>query len=241
MWNNNQCIVRVPRVFSICTTEVTEQHFREFLKECNLLDAGEIQEHSVPDGPATGHTYGGMLKFCRWLSEKEGIALERIGLPELDKIAPGMKLPRNFLEMDGYRLPTPFEWEITNRAGTITPSYMGWTMDSLSTYAWNSNNTMMHVEPVGRLAPNPFGLFDTLGNAFEVVLGDAHRGGWELKPDLTMHWIYSEDMYMSMRGGSFLSNPIYCSSGSNHSVESKSTDINAGFRIVRVHNLEHSE
>jgi len=84
-----------------------------------------------------------------------------------------------------YRLPTPAEWEHFARAGTKTNYPWG---DSLG-----QNHAVVHghydkslfppvrpgdprpsvysglVKPVEHLAPNPWGLFDTIGNAAEVT------------------------------------------------------------------------
>ncbi len=68
-----------------------------------------------------------------------------------------------------YRLPTEAEWEYASRAGTTT------------TYWWGDNVGKNHANcegcgsqwagertaPVGSFAPNPWGLYDTLGNVWE--------------------------------------------------------------------------
>lgn len=59
-------------------------------------------------------------------------------------------------------------------------------------------------------------------------------GNWDLLEPPKVDWILNAEMNVGMRGGSFLSNSIYCSSGSLHGTKLDSKDINAGFRILRV-------
>jgi formylglycine-generating enzyme required for sulfatase activity len=63
-----------------------------------------------------------------------------------------------------YRLPTEAEWEYAARAGTMTL-----VPGSLDAVAWYSQNSGSQTHPVGQKQPNPWGLYDMIGNVWEWV------------------------------------------------------------------------
>jgi formylglycine-generating enzyme required for sulfatase activity len=83
-----------------------------------------------------------------------------------------------------YRLPTEAEWEYAARTGTTTARYWGGRHQDACQYAnvddalHDCRDGYAQTAPVGKFQPNRFGLYDLLGNV------------WELTEDCS-HWSYT--------------------------------------------------
>ncbi|XZE20276.1 protein kinase domain-containing protein [Pirellulaceae bacterium SH449] len=230
---------RLNRTIAMSAIEIPKELFELFLEE-NPNPSLSQHQFNVPwdQSPAMGINYHSALKFCRWLSLREGIDSDAIGIPDLDWEAPdtpqnGDEWGRGILDKDGYRLPTGIEWEIACRCGTISSSFHGETDEYLSKYAWNSHNAPLAPMPIASLAPNPWGFFDILGNVYETNLGGSIALYAEYTNQKHLNFEVEFKQSVNLRGGSFLSNRAYCVSGAINAIPSSSKDRNTGFRIVR--------
>jgi len=93
-----------------------------------------------PTNPAENVSWEDAVDFCRKLSEKTGKTV---------------------------RLPTEAEWEYACRAGSKTRFSFGDSESVLGNYAWYKSNSGNNTHPVGQKKPNPWGLYDMLGNVAE--------------------------------------------------------------------------
>jgi len=103
---------------------------------------------------------------------------------------------RDLVRQQGCELPTQLQWEYGCRAGTCTPWWTGAAKESLV-----GKENVGDLTTVGALVGNPFGLFDTLGNAWEWcreaqgLPGSERAGDGERKADGTGYFTAHGGVY----------------------------------------------
>ena len=68
---------------------------------------------------------------------------------------------------NGYRLPTEAEWEYACRAQSTSAYYWGADTTMLAMNVWYNINSNISTHAVASKLPNPFGLYDMIGNVCE--------------------------------------------------------------------------
>ena len=130
--------------------------------------------------PANSMQQYAALMYCKWLYYKTGFF---------------------------YRLPTEAEWEYACRAGSKSRFFFGENASTLSNYAWFKGNSEEKYHHVAEKKPNPWGLYDMLGNVAEWTLDQYDEGFYKnLKDGQTDPYSVKLKRYSStVKGGNYQS------------------------------------
>ena len=188
--------------YAIAPHPVTRAQYRTVVGEAPPSAAGV-------DTPVTDVSWLDAIAFCNRLSEQAGLApcYVRGDDPEGRDVEVEPTAP-------GYRLPTEAEWEHACRAGSSEVRY-----GSLDDIAWHRGNSGGAIHDVGTRAPNAWGLFDTLGNA------------WEWCWDVFDPQVYGA--YRVFRGGGWFDPPRGCRASCRRKSHPTFRIDDLGFRLAR--------
>ena len=136
--------VTISKPFLLGMTEVTNAQYERF-DAAHGKKRGRDNSSKADDEPVAFVTWQEAVRFCEWLSKKEGKT---------------------------YRLPTEAEWEFACRAGTSAPFHTGETLtaEQANIGLTKEGKPQATTLPVGRFKPNAWGLHDMHGNVMEWCL-----------------------------------------------------------------------
>ncbi|MDG4595440.1 MAG: SUMF1/EgtB/PvdO family nonheme iron enzyme [Candidatus Contendobacter sp.] len=212
--NEDQHSVRVAR-FAMGQYEVTFEEYDRFCATTGREKPGDAG-WGRGQRPVINVDWRGVVAYAEWLSQQTG---------------------------KQYRLPTEAEWEYAARAGTTTPF---WTGRCVTTDQANYNGNYGYygspdcgaktgvyrqkTQPVGSFKPNPWGLYDTMGNVWEWTCSgyDQKYGGAEQECSI-------EDTSgpRVLRGGSWADGPLVLRSAARDWTNPRGWNNDAGFRLAR--------
>ena len=148
--------------FYVGTCEVTQSQYEKVMgsNPSGFSKAGkkkdDVASLDTSNHPVESVSWTDAIAFC-------------IRLSELEKRSPAYRIEGDRvipLQGTGYRLPSEAEWEYMCRAGTTTKYWSGTNDGDLREkgigFYWGKQS-----QPVGLLKPNPFGIYDVIGNVRE--------------------------------------------------------------------------
>ncbi|RKZ80461.1 MAG: hypothetical protein DRR19_23560 [Candidatus Parabeggiatoa sp. nov. 1] len=135
-----------------------------------------------------------------------------------------------------YRLPTEAQWEYAARAGSTTKYWWGNNIGSNKANCdgcgsqWDDKSTA----PVGSFQPNPFGLYDAVGNVWELTCSEyENRYNGKEKRCLSNNRAKSEGRF-AVRGGSW-DNVARWARTASRSYGARTNRLRGGgFRLARI-------
>jgi formylglycine-generating enzyme required for sulfatase activity len=132
--------------------------------------------------PANSMSQRTAIMYCKWLYQKTKVF---------------------------YRLPTEAEWEYACKAGTNTAYFFGDNAADLDKYAWYEKNSENTFHKVGKKLPNPWGLYDMLGNMTEWTLDHYDASAFEKVNNEQLTIAANDAKYpKTLKGGSFIDSAI---------------------------------
>lgn len=251
--------VRLSKAFFLGQNEVTVGQFSQFLKASgyvpeSIADGTGGYGYNRAYDPATterGDAFEGRNPKYSWRNPGfvQGDNHPVLNVTWQDAVAMARWLSQH--EGRTYRLPTEAEWEYACRAGSRTRYYSGNDPQSLArvantfdaaaalhwpqwqSYALKAHDGYAFTAPVGSFAPNAFGLYDMLGNAWEWVSDRYDEDYYAHSPAQDPQGPQTGESMRVRRGGSWHTWSLYarCSYRNINTESSRYTLL--GMRLLR--------
>lgn len=240
--------VTIAKPFALGRTEITRALYARFARETKRSGPPECGAPGNPETPGAGTavavtkswdnpgypqsddhpavclSWDDGQAFAAWLSGKTG---------------------------KSYRLPSEAEWEYAARAGTTTARYWGdsakqickkanmlttATVQALQSKGGNDelvcNSERKFTTPAASFEPNAFGLYDMIGNAFEIV-ADCFHPNYLGAPSDGSAWQEPNCQQRVMRGGAFTNLAWFGRAATRAVVAHDHRGIETGLRVAR--------
>jgi len=229
------------KAFALGKYDVTSEEFLTFLRETGYQPAAcnpilDMKWHSPGHGRAYSPYYGEPLRWpavcLDWRDAEKYIAWLNV------KVRIEHPATATDLANGPYRLPTEAEWEYAARAGTTTARWLG---NDVGIGKANCNGCGSKwdnrlLADVDSFAPNPFGLYGMLGNAWQWT-ADCWHPNYVRAPQDGSAWTDKDCKRYVIRGGSWDNLPTFvrsaARSGSGPGGGEYDYSSLTGFRVAR--------
>lgn len=228
VWEKPVHTVTIGKPFAVGKYAVTWDEFNAFAKatgfegkgcyywnaEDKKVEYGKERDWEEPgfaqtalNQPAVCVSWDDARKYTAWLSERTG---------------------------QPYRLLSEAEWEYAARAGTATARYWGDAIGAGNTNCGNCGSEWdnKRTAPSGSFKPNPFGLYDMLGNAWQWT-ADCRNDSYTGAPSAGSVNAHGDCSIRVVRGGSWNYIPWFVRAAFRYRFDTGDRYCNVGFRVAR--------
>ena len=155
--------------------------------------------------PATGLSWDDAVALCGAISEEIGMRV---------------------------RLPTEAEWEYACRAGTSSVYYFGDDTAIVTDHAWCCVNSGLEPKPAKAFSPNPWGIYDIVGNIWEWCSDKYSTTYYSRSPEKDPMCEDHDVLERVIRGGSSMNKAETCRSSHRFGLKPNLRDRFLGIRPV---------